>query len=118
MADRVIFIGWGNSVRGREQASQTVFQEAMEYWGRLQAAGEIEGFDAVLLDAHGGDLGGFILLRGEGERLARVGASAEMQRLMVRANVIVEGLGAVGGDIGEGVARRLAAFLEASSSLA
>ena len=118
MADGVIFSGWTNSVRGREQGSQTVFREAMEYWGRLQAAGEIESFDAVLLDVHGGDLGGFFLLKGAREKLARVRASEEMERLLVRANLIVEGLGAVGGFTGEGVARRLAAFLEASGDLA
>jgi len=117
MTDRVIFIGWGNAVRGREQASQRVFQEAVEYWSRLQAAGEIESFDVVLLDAHGGDLGGFFLLKGEREKLTRVRASEEMERLMVRANVIVEGLGAVGGVTGDGVAQQLAAFLEASGSL-
>ena len=117
MADGVIFIGWTNSVRGREQASQTVFQEAMGFWGRLQAAGEIESFDAVLLDVHGGDLGGFFLLNGEREKLTRVRASEEMERLLVRAGLIVEGLGAVGGFTGEGVARRLAAFLEASGDL-
>jgi hypothetical protein len=118
MADGVIFIGWTNSVRGREQASTTVFREAMEYWGRLQAAGEIESFDAVLLDVHGGDLGGFFLLKGEREKLARVRASEEMERLLVRAGMIVEGLGAVGGLTGEGIAQQLAAFLEASASLA
>ena len=89
----------------------------MEFWGRLQAAGEIESFDAVLLDVHGGDLGGFFLLKGEREKLARVRASEEMERLLVRANLIVEGLGAVGGFTGEGIARRLAVFLEASGEL-
>ena len=118
MADSVIFIGWSNVVRGREEASQKVFREALEFWGRLQATGEIEGFDAVLLDAHGGDLGGFFLLRGEREKLAGVRANEKMEQLMVRANVIVEGLGAVGGVTGDGVMRRMAAFLEASGSLA
>jgi len=83
MAGRVIFIGWTNAVRGREQASQKVFREAMEYWGRLQAAGEVEGFDVVLLDAHGSDLGGSFVLRGEREKLSRVRASEEMEHLMV-----------------------------------
>lgn len=118
MADRVIFIGWTNAVRGREQTSEKVFREAMEYWGRLQAAGEIESADAVLLDAHGGDLGGFFLLKGEAEKLARVRASEEMQRLMVRAEVIVDGLGAVGGVTGDALVRQMGLFLEAAGDLA
>jgi len=118
MADGVIFIGWTGPVRGREQSSLPVFQEAMEYWGRLQAAGEIESFAAVLLDVHGGDLGGFFLLKGEREKLARVRASEEMEHLLIRAGLVVEGLGAVGGFTGEGIARQTAAFSEASASLA
>jgi hypothetical protein len=118
MADGVIFIGWTGPVRGRELSSQTVFQEAMEFWGRLQAAGEIESCDAVFLDFHGGDLGGFFLLKGEREKLARVRASEEMEHLLVRASLIVEGLGIIGGLTGDGVARQLVAFGEASESLA
>ena len=117
MAERVIFIGFSNPVRGREQASAKVFQEAADYWGRLQAAGEIEGVDAVLLDPHGGDLGGFFLLKGEGEKLARLSASEEFQRLALRANLLVERFGIVGGAIGEGVNHQMAAFLEVSASL-
>lgn len=117
MADSVVFIGWSHGVRGREQASEKVFREALEFWGRLQVAGEIEGFDVVFLDPHGGDLGGFFLLRGERERLARVRAGEEMERLMTRAGAVIEGLGAVGGATGDGVARRMAAFLEASKDL-
>lgn len=117
MADRVLFIGWSDGVRGREQASAKVFGEAMEYWGRLQAAGEVEGVDAVLLEAHGGDLGGFFLIKGERDKLDRVRASEEWGRLMVRANLIVEGLGAVGGVTGDGVARQMGMYLEAASEL-
>jgi hypothetical protein len=117
MADRVIFIGFATPVRGREKASQKVFGEAMDFWGRLQAAGEIESADAVLLEAHGGDLTGFFLLKGEPEKLARVRASEEMQRLLVRANLIVDGLGIVSGVTGDAVARQLGMFLEASSDL-
>ncbi len=117
MAERVIFIGFSTPVRGREQASAKVFQDAAEYWDRLLAAGEIEGIDVVLLDPHGGDLGGVFLLKGEGEKLARLSASEEFQGLALRANLLVERFGIVGGAIGEGVNRQMAAFLEASASL-
>ncbi|HJW75717.1 MAG TPA: hypothetical protein VJ787_08640 [Thermoleophilia bacterium] len=118
MADTVIFIGFANPVRGREKASEKVFGEAMEYWGRLQAAGEIEGADAVLLEAHGGDLGGFFLLKGEADKLARVRASEETRRLLVRANLIVDGLGVVAGVTGNELARQMGLFLEAAGDLA
>jgi hypothetical protein len=48
-----------------------------------------------LSEVHGGDLGGFILIRGERDRLAKVRASAEFERLTVRAGFIVENVGVV-----------------------
>ena len=41
-----------------------VFNEVFEYYSRLQQEGQIESFEPVLLEAHGGELGGFFLLRG------------------------------------------------------
>lgn len=117
MADRVLFLGWSNVVRGREEASAKVFAEAMEYWGRLEAAGEVESVDAVFLDAHGGDLGGFFLIKGEAEELARLRTSTEFQQMMIRADAIADRLGAVGGVTGEGIAKQMGMFLEAASAL-
>jgi ABC-type amino acid transport substrate-binding protein len=118
MADRVLFIGWSNAARGREAAAAGVFAESIAYFGSLQAAGDIEGFDVVLLDAHGGDLGGFFLLKGEREKLMRARATDEMERHMLRANLVVDDLGAVGGALGEGVTRQMAKWQEAAKELA
>jgi hypothetical protein len=69
MAESGLFIGWGDIRTGRDAAANTVFAEALAYWPTLQAAGEIESFETVILGAHGGDLGGFFLLRGVSRRL-------------------------------------------------
>jgi hypothetical protein len=53
------------SVRGRERQALKVFGEAFEYYSRLQQEGEIESFEPVILEPHGGELGGFFLLRGD-----------------------------------------------------
>ena len=36
MADFGLFVGFGWPVRGREQKAAQVFNEAVEYWSRLQ----------------------------------------------------------------------------------
>ena len=59
MADSGLFIGFGLPVRGRERQAIRVFNEVFEYYSRLQEQGEIESFEPVLLEPHGGDLGGF-----------------------------------------------------------
>jgi hypothetical protein len=64
MADGGLFIGWGPAVKGREAKALEVFNEALGYYANLQSTKEIENFEVVMLEAHGGDLHGFILLRG------------------------------------------------------
>src|SRR5215468_2696826 len=96
MADSGLFVGFGLPVRGRERLATKVFGEAVEYYSRLQQQGEIESFEPVLLEAHGGELGGFFLLRGEQDKLARIRSSEEFERHTVRGQLIVENLGVVG----------------------
>ena len=69
MAGEELFIGWGPVVRGREQKALQVFQETIEFHGKLQQDGKIDSFDAHLIAPHGGDLAGFIMLHGERAKL-------------------------------------------------
>ena len=56
MADFGLFIGFGAPVRGRERQAIQGFSEVFEYNSRLQQEGEIESFETVLLEPHGGNL--------------------------------------------------------------
>ena len=114
MAGEALFIGWGAVVRGREKQSLQVFQESMEYWGRLQQEGQIEGFDAVLLAPHGGDLNGFVVLRGDRGKLAEIRFSDEFERLLVRASAIVDAPGVVPAYTGESLGQQIALFQAAA----
>jgi hypothetical protein len=59
MADRILFIGWGAPVRGREERGLEVFDEAVGFYGRCQQDGRIEAFNVILLEPHGGGLKAF-----------------------------------------------------------
>jgi hypothetical protein len=107
MANSILFLGWGSPVRGRERKAQSVFQESVEYWGRLQGEGKIESMEVAFLSPHGGDLNGFAILRGEGEQLDEVRRSDEFQLMLTRANLIVESLGVVDGITGDELAAAL-----------
>ena len=63
MADRMLFIGWGTPVRGREERGLEVFNESIGLYGRMQQEGRIEKFDVVLLDPNA-NLAGYIELHG------------------------------------------------------
>lgn len=117
MADDVIFTGWGAVVRGREQQALAVFQETIGYWTQAQADGRIDSFEPILLEPHGGDLAGFVVARGERSKLDAIRTDPAFQRLMVRANAIVDDLGLVGGYGDDALARQLGLFQEAASDL-
>lgn len=110
MADSGLFIGFSNPVRGRERQAIAVFNEAVAHYASLQRQGEIESFEAVFLEPHGGDLGGFFLLRGDAEQLGRVRGSEDFRRLNARAEFVVEGFGVVGAMLGEAVGRQVGLF--------
>ena len=97
-------------MRGRERQAVKVFNEVFEYYSRLQQEGEIESFEPVLLEAHGGELDGFFLLRGDQDKLARIRGSEEFERLIVRGQLIVESLGVVGAVLGGRLMSQLSVF--------
>ncbi len=113
MADRILFIGWGAPVRGREERGLDVFNKAVGFYGRCQQDGRIEGFDVSLLDPHGGGLSGYITLHGTEEQLHAVEADADFRRSMVDASLIVEELGILHGRVNEGIAEEIAMYQEA-----
>ena len=118
MASGVRFIGWGNAVRGREQQALQVFNEAMQYYGRLQQQGEIDSFEPFALEPHGGDLAGFLLVRGDPDKLSRLRTSEEFVRLNTRAGLVVDRFGVVSAFAGEDLNRLFADFGQQATELA
>ena len=94
-----------------------VFNEALAYYGRLQQEGAIESFEPVLLESHGGDLQGFIFLRGSEDRLSQLRVDDEFVRLSTRASLIVEELGVIGAALGDGLQDSIATYQKAISEL-
>ena len=88
MADHGIFIGWSDVIVSRERQAEKVFGEAIAFMTDLQTRGSIESFEPVFLRPHGGDLGGFMLVRGERDALQEVLVSPEWARLSSRTQAI------------------------------
>lgn len=117
MAGDALFVGWGPVVRGREMKALTVFQETIAYYGRLQQEGKIESFEPMLLAPHGGDLAGFIVLRGDRGSLDAISASEEFRRLIIRAGAVVDDVGVIDCYAGEALAQQMATFQAVSEDL-
>jgi hypothetical protein len=108
MADSVIFIGWNRAVAGKEQEAIGLFSRSLEYYGKLQSEGRIESFEAVGLNPHGGDLNGFVLIRGDAEKLFQIQQEDQWLDFTVEGSICVEGLGAITGYTGEGMQNQMA----------
>ena len=117
MADRMLFIGWGEVVRGREERAIEVFNETVGMYGRMQQDGRIESFDVVLLDPHGGGLAGSIQVHGSMQQLTALKDDDEFRRSMVDASLIVDEIGVVDGHTNEGVARQMQLYTEAAAKV-
>ena len=118
MADAALFIGWGEVVRGRETEATELFQETLGWYATLQEEGVIENFEPVFLEPHGGDLSGFILLRGDAEKLAALRVSEEFIQLSTRVGLIVDNLGVVGADLGARLQRQVEYYTEQIAAFA
>jgi hypothetical protein len=117
MADAGLFVGWGEPVRGREGPGLQVFTEALEYDARLQQEGRIESFEVFLLEPHGGDLSGFVVLRGTPEQIDAVQRDPDFERQIARAGMIVQSLGVVRAYLGDSLGRQIALYEEAVGEL-
>jgi len=110
MADSALFVGWNRSVHGKEKEALEVLSSALAFYGKQAAAGVIESFEPVLLSHHGGDLNGFVLIRGDGPKLDAFAQSDEFRDLLLKADMCVNGIGVIHGYVGEGMMRELARF--------
>jgi hypothetical protein len=79
-----------------------LFQKAREAWEKQKAEGQIESYEPVFLNYHGGDLNGFVMVRGEAEKLAEVQNDGTFLDLATEANYCLEGYGVIIGYVGEG----------------
>lgn len=117
MADAGLFVGWGQVARGRERETIETFNESARYWARLQQEDRIESFDVVLLLPHGGDLNGFVLLRGSAEQLDSVRREDEFIQFVQRAALVVDSVGVVPAYVGEGVGRIMGLYQQSVAGI-
>ena len=113
MADRALFVGFGQPVRGREERAVEVFNEFVGMCGRLQSEGRIEGMDVTLLDPHGGDLGGFFMIHADEGKCTALMMSEEFRRACIDAGLIVENFGVVPAATGGAVMAEMGWYSEA-----
>lgn len=96
MANGTLFVGWGSIIAGREKTASQVLGGAMGYLEELKASGTIESFDVVLLEPHGGELEGFVLVKGDKQKLAQLRVDETFVKVIVGVQLVHSKVGVVG----------------------
>lgn len=117
MAKGSLLVGWGEIIAGREKAAQATLNNAMKYIVRLQQEGKIDHFEVVVLEPHGSDLNGFVLITGEKETIAQLRAEDEFVSVMVGVQLVHRNVRVVGAYTGAEMQSLLALWDEQEDKL-
>jgi len=101
MANHVVIVGWNKPTAGREKQAMKLFEKAMGNYVKWQNEGRIESFEPVLLSWHGGDLNGFVILRGNAKKMADLKSDDAWIELVVESGYCLENFGVVDGYTGD-----------------
>jgi hypothetical protein len=110
MAKGAMFIGWHRPIPGRETVCFHIFKEFFGYLTKLQESGKIDSFEPAILSPHGGDLGGFVFIRGDRTAMMSMRDTEEWRKFEIEGNMNVLGLGILEAMVGIDFAARMSRF--------
>ena len=116
MADRTLVLSWTQSVRGREERALELFNESVGLYGRMQQEGRIESFDVTLLRPNA-TMDGFMSIRGTSAQIDALQEDPEFMRVLVEAQLCVDGIATTEGFTGEGIAEVMGIYQEALTKI-
>lgn len=96
MSKGSLFVGWGAIIPGREKKASEVLGNALQYLQGIKSKGVIDDFDVVLLEPHGGELEGFVIVNGEKDSIAKLRVDEEFLRVIIGVQLVHNKVGIVG----------------------
>jgi hypothetical protein len=99
--ESALFVSWDRPIPGQESKAIELYRSTVAYCAKQAAAGLITSFEPMLLSAHGGEINGFVVIRGRREKLDTFLNSDGFQDLIVKGMLILHGLSVVPGYVGE-----------------
>jgi hypothetical protein len=112
MANAGIVIGWSDPKVSREKDAAELWMSSLAFYQTKVDDGTIESFEPVIMGRHGGDLNGFILIRGDQAKLDAFKRSDEFMDLTLKGIHCLAGFGIVGAHLGEGLASLMQKWVE------
>ncbi len=101
MATSTLVILHGRAVPGREWAALQLFKQLSDSFAEWKKKGLVESMEAVQFEPRGDSLDGFVLLRGDREKLNSVRYSEEFLHSSNQARLVITDYSVVAGFIGE-----------------
>ena len=99
--DSVLFISYRRPKVGRELAALELIAALAALLEKHQAAGVVHSVEAVSLTPVGGELGGFLMVRGGEAAIEELRLSEELTELMLRGNLFLDDFSVIDGVAGE-----------------
>jgi hypothetical protein len=93
--NNAVMFGWNRPVVGREGMAGELFAHTMGYLEKLRTSSLIESYEPVVLDMHGGDLNGFIMIKGSHAQLDAMLTSDEFVDITLRAGQYLTNVGVI-----------------------
>lgn len=100
-SESVLFISYSRPTVGREIAAMEVIASLNALLEKEQSGGGIHSFDAVHLTPSGGEVNGFIMIRGDEQSIEELRMSEELADLMLRGHLYMDHFSVVDGVTGE-----------------
>ncbi|MCB9761280.1 MAG: hypothetical protein H6739_15670 [Alphaproteobacteria bacterium] len=110
MNDSGIFMGWTRTAPGEGAKAMQLYKHLDTYLRTLHAEGRIDRYDMVILGPNGGGVGGFVLIKGNREKLDTLRSSPEFREITVRGNTSLLGFSVVRAHFGDEVRQILGAY--------
>ena len=111
MAEAGVWVAWGIPARGREtQALDLLKETTTGYLERLAQEGQIERFDAAILQPQTTELGGFVLIQGTREQIDSLRRDADFQAWVNQVQLVADRVGIVDAWVNDGLAEAIGLY--------
>lgn len=108
MAKAALVGGWTDTKQGREKLAGELFGTTMAQFAARVEDGTFESFEPVILHRHGGDLNGFVIIRGDQEKLDAWQRTDEYLDWVTSSIHCLSGFGVIGAYVGDAVGEIMA----------
>jgi hypothetical protein len=117
MADYGCMIAWDRVAIGRERKAMELWADALDFYEKARANGQIEGYEALGFESNAAHLLGCILIRGTRDQIQTFTDTTEFQALQQRASMVVNTLTVTRFQGGEAMAANVASYMGAIDTL-